>query len=300
MIVASRISEKIIQISGQDRKSYLHGQVTQDLNLLNDTTFLWSGHCNAKGKLWSVHKLIAANDAYLMLASDIEAEQSFTELKKYGVFSKVEFAVSEQLISLGVTAQTTSEIESALAISFTSHNLVQFELGYALKLAEGLVQLVIETEKLAELEGKITLTNNENAWLAANIKAGLPRLNAETLDEFVPQMVNLQAIGGISFNKGCYTGQETVARMKYLGKNKRAMYSLFAAEQNIETASDVEVQLGENWRRAGKIINTAVTDEGTYIQAVLPNDTSEQAQLRVKDLEESRLSVSTLPYTLED
>ncbi|MFY8350108.1 tRNA-modifying protein YgfZ [Pseudoalteromonas sp. SSM20] len=300
MVLANRIAEKIVVISGQDRKSYLHGQVTQDLNLLNESTFLWSGHCNAKGKLWSVHKLIASDESYLLLASESEANQSFSELKKYGVFSKAEFELSETLHTIGLIAQSTSEIESLLSISFGERNLVSFDLGYALQLANGLVELVIAEDKLAALESKITIEAHENDWLAATIKAGLPRLSAETLDEFVPQMVNLQAIGGISFNKGCYTGQETVARMKYLGKNKRAMYSLFAKEQTIESASEVEIQLGENWRRAGKITNIAVTAEGTFVQAVLPNDTSEQAQLRIKDLEESHLCVTPLPYTLED
>ena len=61
-------------------------------------------------------------------------------------------------------------------------------------------------------------------WQQAAILAGEPQLSPEAIGEYVPQMVNLHAIGGISFKKGCYTGQETVARMKYLGKNKRAMY----------------------------------------------------------------------------
>jgi folate-binding protein YgfZ len=300
MVLANRIAEKVIEISGQDRKSYLHGQVTQDLNSLNGSTFLWSGHCNAKGKLWSVHKLIATPESFLLLASESEANQSFAELKKYGVFSKAEFELSESLNTIGLIAENTYDIESLLSISFAEANLVKFELGYALHLVNGLVELVVETDKLATLESKLTIEDHENDWLAATIKAGLPRLSSDTLDEFVPQMVNLQAIGGISFNKGCYTGQETVARMKYLGKNKRAMYSLFAKEQTIENASELEIQLGENWRRAGKITNIAVTAEGTYVQAVLPNDTSEQAQFRIKDNEESHLCVTPLPYTLED
>ena len=300
MVLAFRIAESIIQITGDDRKAYLHGQVTQDLNLLDDYQFLWSGHCNAKGKLWSAHKLVKTDSSYLMVCGEEEAQQSLAELKKYGVFSKVEFELATHYTCVGLRADTTAEIETLLNIKFTENTLVKCEFGFALKLATGLVQLLVKDDKFATLNELVSIEQDENPWLAALIRAGLPRLNTATGDEFVPQMLNLQAINGISFTKGCYTGQETVARMKYLGKNKRAMYCLSGNAHSISDATDVEVKLGDNWRRAGKILNSAIDADTIYVQAILPNDIETDAVLRFKDHEGLDLAIQTLPYSLED
>lgn len=300
MIVAFCIAESVIQITGDDSKSYLHGQVTQDLNSLNDDNFLFSGHCNAKGKLWSVQKLIKHNNEYHVICGNQEREQSFAEIKKYGVFSKVDFEILDTYTLLGLITPNQDEL-SSLGIDFPNNsNRCNTDFGYALKLPNNLVQLVVNNGSLATLENKLKLEQNESAWRAELIKAGIARLSIETLDEFVPQMVNLQALNGISFNKGCYTGQETVARMKYLGKNKRAMFALQGEGFSVNDAHELEVQLGENWRRAGKILQTATTDEQSFVQAVLPNDIEFDAVLRIKDQAETKLTLLPLPYSLED
>ena len=124
-----------------------------------------------------------------------------------------------------------------------------------------------------------------------------------TLGEFVPQMLNFQAINAIDFDKGCYMGQEVVARTKFLGKNKRACFIL---EGDCETLPEqaivgklLEIQLDENWRRGG-VINRACFDNGRlYILAVMANDTEVGSVVRLKDTE-VHLKVCELPYTLSE
>jgi len=114
----------------------------------------------------------------------------------------------------------------------------------------------------------------------------------------------LQAIHGISFTKGCYLGQETVARMQYLGKNKRALFSLKSKSANNDSISlkagdIIEQQLGENWRKAGDVLASYVSDDGTYyLQAVLASDIEAITNLRIKNHENSALSLVELPYNL--
>jgi len=114
----------------------------------------------------------------------------------------------------------------------------------------------------------------------------------------------LQAIHGISFTKGCYLGQETVARMQYLGKNKRALFSLKSKSANNDSISlkagdIIEQQLGENWRKAGDVLASYISDDGTYyLQAVLASDIEGITNLRIKNHEGSALSVVELPYNL--
>ena len=132
------------------------------------------------------------------------------------------------------------------------------------------------------------------------IKEGFPQLSDESSGEYVPQMLNLQAINGISFTKGCYLGQETVARMQYLGKNKRALYSLATQlSQPLNKDDIIEKQLGENWRKAGDILASYQADSGQcYLQAILNSDLDDSTALRIKSQPESKVSVQTLPYSL--
>ncbi len=132
----------------------------------------------------------------------------------------------------------------------------------------------INANKLIESSGLPVYTNK--VWQLLEIAEGFPAMSEVAVDQYVPQMLNLQAIHGISFTKGCYLGQETVARMQYLGKNKRALYYLTGnASNSIEAGSIIEMQLGENWRKAGDVITSYCDDNGQVsVQAVLASDMS--------------------------
>ena len=109
----------------------------------------------------------------------------------------------------------------------------------------------------------------------------------------------MQAINGISFTKGCYLGQETVARMQYLGKNKKALFALEGSLPTEISTCIIEKQLGKNWRKAGDITaKYQATNGDLTIQAVLNNDIDESTNLRLKDHPESKLSLVELPYNL--
>jgi folate-binding protein YgfZ len=140
---------------------------------------------------------------------------------------------------------------------------------------------------------------SESIWQLIEICEGVPLLSASSIGEFVPQMLNVQAIHGISFTKGCYLGQETVARMQYLGKNKRALFALIGSAETVAADMVIEKQLGEQWKRAGIIQNSYTADNETvYIQAVLTNDIEADAVLRLKDQPNSQFSIQPLPYSL--
>jgi hypothetical protein len=137
-------------------------------------------------------------------------------------------------------------------------------------------------------------------WSLLEINEGFPQLSDVSSGEYIPQMINLQAINGISFTKGCYLGQETVARMQYLGKNKRALYSLKTQlTQPLESDDVIEKQLGENWRKAGDILATYQADNGhCYLQAVLSSELDDSTALRIKSQPESKIIIQALPYSL--
>lgn len=299
-VYACPLSHQLISLTGADKLSYLHGQITQDLNKLTNSNFLWTGHCSAKGKLWGVFKLFSHQDSYYLSGSSTEVEQSLVELKKYAVFAKVDISASSNRL-IGLIGDDLSTVLTELGIAFDDNIIAcDFDNGKALKLADNRVLLMVNSQ-FAIPDSVLTL-DNDAPWQQAAILAGEPQLSSDAIGEYVPQMVNLQAIGGISFKKGCYTGQETVARMKYLGKNKRAMYIVSGQSESMLDEPELEVQLGEYWRRAGKLIAQSF-DEKTNILTglvVLPNDTETTQVLRAKHAPEVELSILPLPYSLDD
>lgn len=299
-VYACSLSHKLISISGVDKLAYLHGQITQDLNKLKSDNFLWAGHCSAKGKLWSVAKLFAYQDNYYLSGSAEEIEQSLGELKKYAVFSKVEIQQSE-LQLIGIMGNDLVDLQTELGITFSEQaNACDFADGKALKLADNRILLAVNNN--FSLPSSVTCLDDDSLWQQHAILAGEPQLNQAAIGEYVPQMVNLQAIGGISFRKGCYTGQETVARMKYLGKNKRAMFIVSGPAEGTFTELDLETQVGENWRRAGKLISQVYNEQTCtfYGLVVLPSDSEPSQSLRVKHAPQVELTIQPLPYSLED
>ncbi|WP_462147721.1 tRNA-modifying protein YgfZ [Pseudoalteromonas gelatinilytica] len=299
-VYACPLSHSLISLTGKDKLSYLHGQITQDINKLNNDNFLWAGHCNAKGKLWGVFRLFSYLDSYYLAGSKPEVEQSLVELKKYAVFSQVEIQQCENQL-IGLLGDDLTATLDALAIKFDDeHSAVDFAGGKALKLADNRVLLMVNDQ--FSLPDNVTALDDDALWQQAAIAAGEPSLNSDAVGEYVPQMVNLQALGGISFRKGCYTGQETVARMKYLGKNKRAMYIVSGKADGLLDELELETQLGENWRRAGKLISQSYNQQTQTLIGliVLPNDNEAGQILRAKHLPQVELSIQALPYSLED
>ena len=150
------------------------------------------------------------------------------------------------------------------------------------------------------LRGEAQL-NNSQQWLALNIEAGLPVIDAANSAQFIPQATNLQALGGISFKKGCYTGQEMVARAKFRGANKRALWYLAGNASRVpEAGEDLELKMGENWRRTGTVLAGVQLDDGrVLVQVVMNNDMEAGSVFRVRD-DANTLSIEPLPYSLEE
>ncbi|MGO2365234.1 MAG: CAF17-like 4Fe-4S cluster assembly/insertion protein YgfZ [Pseudoalteromonas sp.] len=298
-VFACPLSDQLIEVSGTDKLAYLHGQITQDINKLTNDNFLWTGHCSSKGKLWGVFKLFSYKSNYYLVGSESEAAQSINELKKYAVFSKVEIKTSD-LKLIGLLGDDLAPTLAVLGIDFSEQDAIDFTLGKALKLSDSRVLLILDKD--ASLPDSIPILDTDSKWQQQSIIAGEPQLNSDAIGEYVPQMVNLHAINGISFRKGCYTGQETVARMKYLGKNKRAMFIVKTTTDKPLDNLDLEVQRGENWRRAGKLISQSFDEQSNILfgLTVLPNDSDPSQSLRAKHAPEVVFSIVPLPYSLED
>lgn len=291
----------MITMIGDDKKSYLHGQVTCDVVSLEKDQSMLGAHCDAKGKVWSVFRLFHHNDGYAMVQPKSAIEVELKEIKKYAVFSKVTIEESSDVV-LGVAGENADAFISTL--NADSGDVRAVEGGTAVKVASNRWLLALTAEAAQSLveDSKATLTTHE-LWTRFDIEAALPYVAADAQNEHIPQALNLQALGGISFTKGCYTGQETVARAKYRGTNKRAMYIVkgATAEALGESAIELERSVGENWRSVGALLtHYQFSDNQAMGLIVLPNNLDDDTRLRLVAQPECEWEIAALPYSLDD
>ncbi|MFV0574993.1 MAG: tRNA-modifying protein YgfZ [Vibrio sp.] len=300
-----------VTMIGDDKKSYLHGQVTCDVVALDANTSTLGAHCDAKGKMISTFRLFHHNDGYAMFQRLSAMEKELVEIKKYAIFSKVTIEASNEVF-LGVIGSKASSFIEGLtgqAVADANRQVIAFDKGTAVQIESQRWLIMLTADQASALVADLdedTVTADEGLWDLADALAGLPRLNAHEQLEHIPQAMNLQALDGISFKKGCYTGQETVARAKYRGINKRALFQLTgqldASVANTPSAElKLERQVGDNWRSAGTFNSHYQYADGVFVGlAVLPNDLEADTLFRLTDYPEKELQFSALPYSLED
>ncbi|UJR53148.1 tRNA-modifying protein YgfZ [Dickeya zeae] len=299
----------LVTLTGPDTVKYLQGQLTADVNALQAAEQVLCAHCDAKGKMWSTLHLFHYGDGLAYLERRSVRDSQLAELKKYAVFSKTTLTADDSVVLLGAAGDN---IRSHLAPLFDTlpdaDNAVVHHPGATLvhlsQPAERFV-LVLDAQRTAvvidALQAQITL-NDSRQWLALEIEAGRPVIDSANSAQFIPQATNLQALQGISFTKGCYAGQEMVARAKYRGANKRALYWLAGSgAQTPAVGDELELKLGDNWRRTGTVLASSQLHDGTlWVQAVLNNDLDADSVLRVRDDSSSQLAVQPLPYSLAE
>lgn len=272
---------RLIEVAGLDAEKYLQGQLTCDVMKLAEGEHTLTCHCDPKGKMSALIRLYrqAADKFVLMIHIDLLPE-ALNQLKKYAVFSKVVFTE----LDIPIYGVISGEVLAKLCENST-----------ALIVSQGQKRAVVWGERLE--------TNADSQlWDLIDIQDGIPMLLKANQFELIPQATNLQAVeNAISFTKGCYIGQETVARAKYRGANKRAMFTLvgtFEGEVNLpEVAGSVEVQLGENWRTTGTILNRVAYQNKLWVQVVMNNDVEVNTTFRVNGIS---LSICDLPYSVKE
>ncbi|MDH0062156.1 tRNA-modifying protein YgfZ [Leclercia adecarboxylata] len=295
-------------VVGVDSEKYLQGQVTADVSQMTEHQHLLAAHCDPKGKMWSNLRIFRRQDGFALIERRSLRDAQLTELKKYAVFSKVTIAADDELVLLGVAGfqaraalknlfsdlpdadkQVTSD--GVTSLLWFEHPAERFLLVTDVATAERVTQA---------LRGEAQL-NNSQQWLSLNIEAGIPVIDAANSGQFIPQATNLQALGGISFKKGCYTGQEMVARAKFRGANKRALWYLAGQASRVpEAGEDLELKMGDNWRRTGTVLAAVQLDDGRLlVQAVMNNDMEPDSVFRVRE-DVNTLSIEPLPYSLEE
>jgi hypothetical protein len=303
----------LIHFSGEDAQSFLQGQLSCDVRKVGSTGALYGSYCTPKGRMLASFLIWrdrnGADGCYLMqLPSALQASIQ-KRLSMFVLRAKVQLADSSaMLVRMGIAGGHAKLLIQEImgAVPVARLDVVHCEKGSVISLAEDRFELVIIPEHAPAVWDSLSkdvVPVGAPCWDWLEIKAGIPMITPATQEQFVPQMANLEAIGGVSFQKGCYPGQEIVSRTQYLGKIKRRMYLAnvqpAVSETPIEAGDELfSTDMGE--QSSGMVVNVAASPDGGFdLLAVIQISSVEAGQIHWKSPDGPALEIMPLPYSVD-
>jgi hypothetical protein len=302
----------LIRVAGSDAVTLLQGQVTSDVREVGAERSQASGLCSPKGRLMASFRIVQEGSDLLLVLPRSLVTPILNRLRMFVLRAdaRLSDATGERvLLGLqGDPAAVAGSLPGLAELPGAVDEAMAGEGARAVRLPGGaLPRFLILAEPAAApalWEGALAAgarPAGRTAWTLTEVLAGVPDVQPETSEAFVPQMVNLQALGGVSFNKGCYAGQEVVARMQYLGKLKRRMYpARVQAPETPAPGTDLYAAGDASGQSAGKVVAAAPHPEGGQaLLAVLQIDAAEGGPVHLGSREGPALDLKELPYPLE-
>ncbi|WP_339435270.1 folate-binding protein YgfZ [Pseudomonas orientalis] len=294
--------EGVLAVRGADAAKFLQGQLTCNLNYLSDTQASLGARCTQKGRMQSSFRILLQGDGVLLAMASELLEPQLADLKKYAVFSKSKLTdESAAWVRFGLAHADQALSALGLALPVETDSVVRTETLIAIRVSPGRAELWAPAEHTESLLSQLAATLPQaelNEWLLGQIRAGIGQVMPQTRELFIPQMLNLQAVGGVSFKKGCYTGQEIVARMQYLGKLKRRLYRLSLVAAQLPEPGTALFAPSHN-SSIGEVVIAAKADQSIELLAVLQAEAADNGDIRLGSLEGPGLQLLDLPYALD-
>ncbi|AKQ55922.1 CAF17-like 4Fe-4S cluster assembly/insertion protein YgfZ [Bordetella hinzii] len=299
---------RVLTAAGPDALGFLHGQLTQDVNGLPPEGARLAGYCTAKGRLLATLVMwrAGAESVEALVRADL-AEALVKRLSMFVLRAKVKIGLADRAVAgvtaspaqldalsqaaggaLPTTAWTRADLPSGTWIAAPGASLRWWWVADA-------AQIHGHGAALAALLGK----DDEDSWRAADLAAGLPWIAAATQDLFIPQTVNLELIGGVSFTKGCYPGQEVVARSHYRGTVKRRMAYGTAALPVPAPGLDV-YDAADPGEPVGRVIDAARAGDAASLLFETTLAALPAGQLRLGAPDGPAITLAELPYAIQE
>jgi folate-binding protein YgfZ len=293
--------EGVLAVRGADAGKFLQGQLTCNLNYLSDNRASLGARCTQKGRMQSSFRILLEGDGVVLAMASELLEPQLADLKKYAVFSKSKLTdESATWVRFGLEHGDSALTSLGLDLPAETDSVVRIESLIAIRVSPDRAELWAPADQADALKAKLSSALPEaglNQWLLGQIRAGIGQVMPSTR-ELIPQMLNLQAVGGVSFKKGCYTGQEIVARMQYLGKLKRRLYRLSLDAADLPEPGTQLFAPSHN-SSIGEVVLAAHAGQNIELLAVLQAEAAEAGDLHVGALEGPALHLLDLPYELD-
>jgi tRNA-modifying protein YgfZ len=303
-VVVPLLDQGLIAIDGPDAKPFLHALVSNNIQDLEVDGVRFAGLLSPKGRLLaSFHAWQRPEGLVLLAAADL---QTFLvkKLSMYILRSKVRIGeLNDTVALLGLGGPHAASLVTDLAGQAPEPGrLLAFDHGTVVCLSPGRFVLAIASAAVADVWARLqpgARAAGLAAWRWLEIAAGQPRVVAGTQEAFVPQMINMEVpeVAGVSFTKGCYPGQEIVARTQYLGKIKRRMYRV-ALDAPVAAGTDVFTPESAG-QHCGAVVTVAPSPDGGYeALLVVQSSGAEVGEVHVGAADGPVVRFLTLPYTV--
>lgn len=297
--------EALVEVTGRDALTFLHNQTSCDVQQLAIGQASHGTFCNPQGRVLADFLLLCLAPEHYRLRLRREILQSTLDaLGRFAMFSKVTLAPAPE--SLGVFGALGPAVGQALhpvlgeapsgALTWTGDAQA---LALQLDAAGTCIELWIDTgsqgDLLERLGDSLPGTGSESDWEAAGLRRGIARITAATVGELLPQQLNYDLTGHINFRKGCYPGQEVIARMHYRGKAKRRLLLMQLPEGSSASAGD-PLYLADKPQATAQVVNTAMPGDGDRLALVTTTESAALDGLRLSPENADALKMLTLPY----
>lgn len=298
------LHNRVISIIGPEAEKFLQGQLSCDMR---DTSQLGSrlgAHCNIKGGMLALYRVIGVEGGFWLRTHQDIFEGGLKNLKKYIMFSKAEAEdQSDQIVGFGLMGPGASTLVEKLFDKVPSETDKAIHAGnkVAIKVPGDRYELWLPVNEAGEaLEQLIRLAplGTTQEWVLEEIKAGIPDLRSATLEAFIPQMSNLQALKGVSFSKGCYTGQEIVTRLQHRGKLTKPMYLAQVKTDSLPLAGDPLHSADKS--NVGQVVLAARSGgHEVTLLAVINKTQADESSIHIESSQGPQLEMLPLPYELD-
>jgi len=284
----------VLEVTGAEARAFLHGQLTADVQRLGNDRAQYAGWCSAKGRLLASFVVVPRGDGFLLQLSRDLAAAVTKRLSMFVLRAKVKIEdASDRWLQFGVWGDDAARAlaELGLAPSAADFHVGRSAEAICIRMAADRYLVVAPASERAKWAA-LAPAVDEREWMLEEIHAGRPLITQATHDQFVPQMVNFERLGALDFQKGCYPGQEIVARAQYRGQVKRRM---------VRVRSSAPLHAGQDLyshdtpgEASGTVVNAAA-DEALAVVTIGALETG--AALRSAP-EASPLEVLPLPYSV--
>ena len=296
----------LIKASGADAAQFLQSQFCNDVMEISESHSQLNAYCSPKGRMLASFRIFKRRDDYFLRLPAELLEETMRRLRMFVLRSKVELTdASDALVRVGYCAAEAYErLQSCIERVPQSINECVTTQDLSLIRIHGIrprFEIHGKIEAVKQLWYKLTeqaIPVGASQWALLDILAGIATVLPPTREAFVPQMANMDLIGALSFTKGCYPGQEIVARMHYLGQLKRRTYLVHIADDGAAQAGDeVFVKGGDDIQPVGKIVDARPhPDGGSAALAVVQIDKVQQGDLSLGTLNGAPIALRSLPY----
>lgn len=290
----------LLSVTGADARAFLHGQLSNDIEQLAAGLVRRAGYCSPKGRLLASLLVVPQADGFLLQVSGDIAAAIAKRLTMFVLRSKVKIAdAGETWKQFGAWGRDAARKLRECGFEIPAHPLQSTAGpdGIVVALEDDRYLVIAQDPVGNSLASRFAQVATE-AWSLEEVRAGVPLVTLPTQDQFVPQMANFERVSGVDFKKGCYPGQEIVARTQYLGKLKRRMYR-GQVDATTAPAAGMDVYANEP-QPIGTVVNAAPRPEGGYeFLAVLQSSSVEEgAPLRLGAADGPLAGILPLPYTV--